>query len=280
MVGKPDIIEKGQKFGNLTIIEEVAPVCASRKFKCYCDCGREEDKYLTNLKTGKQDCCSECSKKRRRIDLTGKRFGLLTVIKESEEPYKYYNPKCECICDCGNTLVTGRATLQSGTTQSCGLSCALKVNPLVYTETWNSWWQMIQRCRQKRKNYENVTVCDRWEPRNGGNFENFVEDMGERPEGMTLNRIRCADQYSKETCEWATLSMQGFDKKRSPSNKSGRIGIHYDTKRGLWIADIGYNKKTVHLGRFILFEDAVRAREEAELKYYGFIKESYEEIGK
>ena len=273
MAGKPAPVKIGQKFGELTIIREVDPVCASRKFRCLCSCGVEEDKYLTSIKNGKQDCCSECSKKRRRVDLTGKRFGLLTVVSPSEEDYKHYNPKWNCVCDCGNTLTTGRATLQSGTTNSCGLSCRLKVNPLVHSPTWNSWWQMIQRCRQGRKNYENVSVCKRWEPKLGGTFENFVEDMGIRPEGHTLNRIHCADIYSKETCEWATLSLQGFDKRRSKENTSGRTGVRWEKSRGLWSASIGYEGRTIYLGRFSDFEEACKARDKAELELYGFTKE-------
>lgn len=273
MVAKAEIIELGTTYGELTLIEEVSAVCASRRFLCECSCGRFEVKYLTTIKNGKQDCCRECSKKRRRVDLTGKRFGLLTVIKESDKPNKYYNSQWECRCDCGNVIVTGRATLQQGTTSSCGLSCALKVNPLIKSPTWNSWWTMIQRCRQGRKNYENVSVCERWEPRLGGTFENFVEDMGIRPEGRTLNRIHCADVYSKETCEWATLSLQGFDKSRSKENTSGRTGVGWDKSRGLWEAAIGYEGRKIYLGRFTDFEEACEAREKAELELYGFTKE-------
>lgn len=65
--GKSAPVEIGQKFGELTIIREVDPVCANRKFRCLCSCGVEEDKYLKSIKNGKQDCCSECSKKRRRV---------------------------------------------------------------------------------------------------------------------------------------------------------------------------------------------------------------------
>ena len=49
--------------------------------------------------------------------------------------------------------------------------------------------------------------------------------------------------------------------------------MRWDESRGLWVADIGYEGKTIHLGKFDNFEDAVNAREAAELKYYGFTKE-------
>lgn len=121
--------------------------------------------------------------------------------------------------------------------------------------------------------YADVTVCDRWNPAAGGSFDNFVEDMGERPSGTSLNRKRSSNLYSKETCEWATLSMQSFDQKLSSDNKSGRTGVKWRDERGKWVAEIKYNGKNMQLYYGDSFEEACKKREEAELKYYGFTKE-------
>jgi hypothetical protein len=77
---------------------------------------------------------------------------------------------------------------------------------------------MLRRCKDpKNKDYHNyggrgVTVCQRWDPQAGGSFENFLSDLGERPEGTTLDKdklggIGCLI-YSPETCSWLTPKEQ------------------------------------------------------------------------
>jgi len=66
---------------------------------------------------------------------------------------------------------------------------------------------MIVRCRSKNSTSypsygaKGISVCDRWDK-----FENFLEDMGERPRGMDLDRINPKDNYYKENCRWITKS--------------------------------------------------------------------------
>ena len=71
------------------------------------------------------------------------------------------------------------------------------------TRTYHSWEHMIQRCRHNHKNYEHISVDDRWL-----SFDLFFEDMGERPEGTSLDRIRVNEGYCKENCRWADRSTQ------------------------------------------------------------------------
>lgn len=65
---------------------------------------------------------------------------------------------------------------------------------------------MIARCRENRPRYggRGITVCDRWQ-----SFPSFLEDMGERPEGMEIDRIDNDQGYSKDNCRWATKSQNG-----------------------------------------------------------------------
>lgn len=88
-----------------------------------------------------------------------------------------------------------------------------------------TFWNMRNRCRNPNCNrayiYENVSICDRWlEPRKG--FWNFLEDMGEKPEGCSLDRIDGTKGYSPENCRWATLSQQSRNRK-----SYGRVGLKY-----------------------------------------------------
>ncbi len=116
----------GKKYGNLLVLEELAPNITpngsrQRKVRVKCDCGNEYDAYLTSVrKVGK---CKTCRDKSRRIDITGKKYGKLTVISMAED---YVSPsgnrlsRCNCKCDCGNRVVVNMSALVTGTTRSCG----------------------------------------------------------------------------------------------------------------------------------------------------------------
>lgn len=91
---------------------------------------------------------------------------------------------------------------------------------MCYTATYNTWHSMLQRCNNpKNPSYENyggrgIAVCDAWKK-----FINFYKDMGERPDGMTLDRIDNDLGYYPENCRWATRSQQMLNTRRSRSRK-------------------------------------------------------------
>lgn len=123
----------GQTFGRLTVIKR----SEKRKkgallWECRCICGNIVHAKGTQLKNGYTQSCgclrAEHLQKHgqgRKIDLTGQRFGRLTVVRELEERQKKA-VMWECICDCGNTTVASRDALRSGDKRSCG--CLRKEN--------------------------------------------------------------------------------------------------------------------------------------------------------
>lgn len=142
-------------------------------------------------------------------DLTGQVFGILTVIKR--EPNQSMNRYWYCQCECGNTTVARGSHLVCGNIKSCG--CLQKITATrhgyAYTATHRAWRHMKNRCLNKNdKRYSEwggrgITVCERWLT-----FENFLADMGEKPEGLSLDRINNELGYSPENCRWATSQQQ------------------------------------------------------------------------
>lgn len=157
-----------------------------------------------------------------------------------------------------------------------GKTCKFCAAHYYKTKEYNILDGMKQRCYSKNNSkYPNygargIKVCERWLEKGYLGVRNFIEDMGKCPENLTIDRINVDGDYCKENCRWASNSMQGFNQTKRSTNKSGRTGVYYH--RNKWCARITVNEKEMTLGRFYTFEEAVKAREEAELKYFGFIK--------
>jgi len=196
-------------------------------------------------------------------DITGKRFGLWEVIEYSGTSKGLAGVAMwKCKCDCGEEKVIHGTALRQGTTTSCGcvapslISSAQTTHGMTKTRTYISWKAMRNRCNcETSPDYElygkrGIKVCARWD-----SFENFVADMGERPKGMTLDRICNDGPYSKENCRWATSAVQSrnkrtsvfveFDGKQMTLSEFGeRIGMDRRNVR-YWIITKGYTPEQV-----------------------------------
>jgi len=129
---------------------------------------------------------------------------------------------------------------------------------------------MIQRCYyEKTEGFEyyggrGVTVCDRWLGNKG--FENFLEDMGKRPKGMTLDRTEDAIIYSKETCKWSSKNEQATFKRAYGKLKLNGVS---ETKQGKFRAMIGYEGKKYNIGLFKTAHLASLAYQACRFALYG-----------
>lgn len=216
------------------------------------------------------------------IDLVGQEFGLLTVVERVENS-KTGQARFRCSCTCGGETISYGASLRRGESKSCGclrLEAISKVNLThghnvgrISSKTRNSWRGMKERCDNPKNSHypmyggRGISYTPEWKF-----FQSFLDDMGERPEGMTLERIDVNEGYSKENCKWDSLSNQAFNINIKSNNKSGRSGV-WPSRNGLrWLAFIGKLGKSHYLGTFDTFEEACEVREKAELEYYGRIK--------
>lgn len=178
-------------------------------------------------------------------------------------------------CSCGNKKIMYEINVNSGKSKSCGCLHAeasrrsSTKHGMVGTRVYGIWQGVIGRCYVKSngsfKRYGGmgITTCEEWR-----DFKNFYDDMGDAPEGLTIDRIDSKKGYFKENCRWTTYKTQATNTKRDRNNSSGRVGVSVDKRNGKFKARITVDGKTVSLGVFRDFESAVEAREAAEEKYH------------
>lgn len=149
-------------------------------------------------------------------DLSGQKIGRWTVLHRDnaiEGRIKFI-----CQCDCGTIKSVRASHLINGKTKSCG--CSWTKHSKSHTNIYRVWDSMIRRCHNVNhpayKNYgaRGITVCEEWKE-----FSNFYSDMGDAPEGMTLERVDNSKGYSKSNVVWATFTEQARNRRCTKLNE-------------------------------------------------------------
>lgn len=186
----------------------------------------------------------------RPLNIAGEKYGRLIAVEwtgnacSSGRLWKFK-------CDCGAEIIASIGQVRSGNTTSCGCFAKEKLrsrnekmakHKCTRSPTWNSWSAMRRRCqKQDDKDYHKygargIVVCERWQ-----SFENFMADMGERPEGMTIDRVDNNGNYEPENCRWATPLQQSRNSRNS-------VVIEYQGEKHCvaeWAALVGIEVKTL-----------------------------------
>lgn len=186
-------------------------------------------------------------------DLTGQRFGRWSVVCEATKKgsHRYWH----CLCDCGNESDVYVGSLSRGVSMSCGCQrdeetarrnfkhgvcdgCHTKPPP----RTYNCWRNMKARC-QNPKNHKypvyggrGITVCAKWQT-----FAGFYADMGDCPDGMSIDRINNDGNYEPSNCRWATVEQQ-------MSNQSTNTNLTFYGKTmtvSQWARELGIHPTTI-----------------------------------
>ena len=188
-------------------------------------------------------------------DITGLRFGKLTVKQLTERRTPGGKRLWECLCDCGGTTHAPASDLNSGHTISCGCNASAHMKRVInkriqngdnirhghctrgFSPTYQVWRNMINRCELPSDKYyhqyggRGIRICERWRT----SFEAFLEDMGEVPTGFTIERRDRNGHYEPANCKWA-------DRQAQANNRCSNLRLTHDgitLTAAQWAARLG-----------------------------------------
>lgn len=186
------------------------------------------------------------------LDLSGRTCGRLKVLDRAGSN-KRGHALWRCRCVCGTEILVRGSALNSGGTKSCGCAVIERASRMSVgyltthgkrkTKTYQSWVGILARCLNTNnpayKDYgaRGIQVCERWR-----SFENFLSDMGERPDKCTIDRHPNNDgNYEPTNCRWATYSQQ------NQNRRSNNIIAFNGKSQCLmsWALELGISHQTI-----------------------------------
>lgn len=215
----------GKRFGKLVVIElDHIERRYGALWKCRCDCGNETVVRSNDLRTGNTKSCG-CYKissrfGRRTVNLTGKRYGKLTVLEYAGVDKK----GCalwKCKCDCGNEFIARSYGLCHGDTKSCGclVTKGYTTRRISKTILYRRWKGIKERCYNpnnrgySRYGGRGIYMCDEW-LNNPQAFYDWAISSGFKPE-LSIDRKDNNGPYAPWNCRWADSKVQGNNKRNT-----------------------------------------------------------------
>lgn len=139
-----------------------------------------------------------------------------------------------------------------------------------HSREYKSWNSMIMRCTSPNATFyehyggRGIKVCNEWL----NDFKQFYADMGDRPIGMSLDRINNDGNYEPSNCKWSTQQEQVRNRRVMKSNLSGYSGIYWNKQRKRWIIDLSFYGTKIRGGSFVNLEAAITEAERLKQEFY------------
>ena len=227
------------------------------------------------------------------IDITGQKFGRLTVVCRAEnhiQPNGISSIMWKCKCDCNNEIITSGISLRKGRTKSCGClhkECAInrghknkKYNTydlssgygIGYTFKGEEFYFDLEDY-DKIKDYcwfiddKGYVTSNNSKTRKLIHFHRLVLSAKENEQIDHIHH--CKNDNRKSQLRIVTGTQNNMNRSTQSNNTSGITGVYWNKSKQRWYSEIMINKKKIYLGIYKDFDDAVKARKEAEEKYFG-----------
>lgn len=239
----PRIWILGEVFGKWTVTgwseDNVKPSSGDSSWNVTCECGTQSERSSRDLRTGNSTHCGCSPVYKKPKDISGKKLNRLlattpTGLKSSNGDYIW-----NFLCDCGVEVQASIGNFNSGQKKSCGCLVGDTVRArdnyhgMQNTNTYNSWRKMRERCNNPndilypKYGGVGVTVCKDWED----SFQKFHEDMGDAPDGFTIDRIDTHGNYEPSNCRWGSRYVQSRNR-GSYVGSSRYKGVQWEESSG------------------------------------------------
>lgn len=221
----------GKRVGNLTVVCRQDDKRQGTWWLCECDCGEQRVVRSDKLLHRKITACKRCTPRFK--DMTGKRFGRLTVLRYAG-PNHRQDATWLCRCDCGNEKVIQGQALRSGAIISCGCYHDERsaTHRGIHERLYRVWCSMRSRCNNANaKDYINyggkgVRVCAEWD--DYGKFRDWAMANGYDPDAgfmkCTIDRIDPFGNYEPSNCRWVDMKTQARNRRNSRVRKNNDAG--------------------------------------------------------